>query len=515
METTDVLVVGAGPTGLATACELRRFGLTVRVVDSAPRASEHSKALVIHARTREVFEGMGVAAEFAAEAEPMLRVQLFHGRQRLGTLAIGELGPDVPAPVMCDQSTTERLLAARLAALGGAVERERTLVAFADEGERVRATLRARDGGEETVTACWLVGADGAHSAVRHGLGLTFDGAAYEDMFDQADVKIRWDRPPGEAYGLLRARGLLVMLPLPRGRHRIIVIGGEGHSPEPTLEMFQRLVDEFSPGAVLHDPEIVRFRLHRRMAPRMSVGRVFLAGDAAHIHSPAGGQGMNTGIQDAYGLAWRLALVARGAARPELLTTYHDERHPIAARILGLTDRLFQTALTQRPALLWFRRVMIRTVLRARALQRRVARLVSQTQLTYREADSVVDARAWPRHAPAAGDRAPADTLRIDGVERSLHAWLGRSPRLTLLLLHPRGEDPRLTALGAELGARWGAAIDVCAAVRGAGAADHLFARWGVRGPELALLRPDGHVAVRAPLARAAALRAWAERWLT
>jgi 2-polyprenyl-6-methoxyphenol hydroxylase-like FAD-dependent oxidoreductase len=516
MEPIDVLVVGAGPTGLAMACELLRHGLRVRVIDRAEHASVHSKALVIHARTREVFEGLGVSGAFEAVAAPMMRAHVFHKTRELGTLALGDLGPEIPRPIMCDQSTTERLLAEHLQRLGGTVERERQLVGFKEEDDRVVATVKAADGREETIAARWLAGCDGAHSAVRHGLGLPFEGAAYEDMFDQADLKIRWDRPPGDGYGFLRERGALVFLPLPGGRYRIIVVGGDGHSAEPTLEMFQKLLDEVSPGAVAYDPSwIIRFRLHRRMTPRMSVGRVFLAGDAAHIHSPAGGQGMNTGIQDAYALAWRLALVARGAAKPALLETYHDERHPIAARTLELTDRLFRGAMARGGAIQWLRPLVARTLLSMQAVQKKMAWLMSQTQLTYREANSVVDARRWPRHAPVAGDRAPAGKLRIDGQEVSLHGWLGRSPKLTLLLLHGREEDGRLTAVGQAIGGRFAAAIEVRSLVRGSGDADAVFAAWGVRGPEIALVRPDGHVAVRAPVGRAQALNDWVERWLT
>lgn len=513
MEPIDVLVVGAGPTGLTMACELIRHGLRVRVIDRGKSASVHSKALVIHARTREVFEAMGLRDTVEAASQPIVRVRLIHQRRELGVLAFGDL-TDVPKPAMLDQSTTEQLLEAQLGRLGGRVERETALASFREADGQVVAAVTRDGGAEETIAARWLVGCDGAHSAVRHGLGLPFEGAAYEDMFDQADLKVRPEIPAGTAFGFLRDEGVCVMLPLPRGRHRIFVLGASADDPEPTLARFQALVDEVMPGTELVDPEwIIRFRLHRRMTPTMQVGRVFLAGDAAHIHSPAGGQGMNTGIQDAFNLAWKLALAARGAAGAALLGSYDAERHPIAARTLALTDALFQRAMTRAPAKMWLRRAAIRMFVGVRPLQRKMALAMSQTQLTYRASAAAVDARGWPRPAPRAGDRVPPGTIRTAEGTASLHAWLARSPRLKLLLMHGAAEVPALSAIGAELAGRCGAAIEVAEQVRGRD--EGLHAAWHVRAPELVLLRPDGHVAVRAPLGEAAALRAWAAQWLT
>lgn len=518
MKPIDVLVAGAGPTGLTLACELRRFGLQVRVIDPAPRGTEHSKALVLQARTREVFEAMGLRATVEAEAQPLARVNLFAGARQLGTFAADQIAGAL-RPVFLDQSTTERLLAAHLQQLGGTVERGLRLVSFRDEGTQVVATVAGEDGREETAAARWLVGCDGAHSAVRHGLGLAFEGTAYEDMFDQTDVKIRWDRPVGEGFGFLREEGLCVVLPLPRGRHRIMLMGGDGHSPEPTLAMFQRLIDELLPGAELYEPEwVIRFRLHRRMTPRMAVGSVFLAGDAAHIHSPAGGQGMNTGIQDAFNLAWKLAMVARGAASAALLASYDAERHPVAERTLAMTDRMFRTATSRRTW--WIRRAVIGTVLAFPALQKRLVRRISQTGVSYRGTPGMLDARRWPRAAPLAGDRAPAVMLQEGPAQVSLHALVGRSPRMTLLLMHGPRRSSALSAIGAAIATRWAQSVVVRNLVLGTGDAETLgdpdgavVRGWGARGPELALLRPDGHVAVRAPIAAVAALRAYLVQW--
>ncbi|MFY0542316.1 FAD-dependent monooxygenase [Nannocystis pusilla] len=296
-------------------------------------------------------------------------------------------------------------------------------------------------------------------------------------------------------------------------------MGGDGHGPEPTLEMFQKLADELVPGAVLYDPEwILRFRLHHRMVPRMAVGSVFLAGDAAHIHSPAGGQGMNTGIQDAFNLAWKLAMVARGAARPELLATYDAERLPVARRTLEMTDRLFRGATSRRTMML--RKLIVGTALRSRALQQRMARRMSQTGVSYRESPAVIDARGWPRRSPKAGDRAPAAMLRAGDGTVSLHALVASEAKMTLLLMHGSSRSQALAIAGRELAEKWGRSLVVRDLVLGTGDAETLgdpagavVRGWRVRAPELVLLRPDGHIAVRAPLARIDVLRAYAARW--
>ncbi len=519
-ERLDALVVGAGPTGLTMACELQRRGLRVRVVDAAAEASRHSKALVIHVRTLEVFERMGVLAAVQSRAQPMIALNIVDGGRELARLAVGTLPGRFTSPVMLAQSETEAVLTARLHELGGRVERGTKLIAYREDGDGVVATLRTASG-EETVAAAWLLGCDGAHSAVRHLAEIPFEGSTYEDTFDQGDLKIRWDRPQGEGYGFFRERGLIVMLPLPGGRYRVMCVGGEHPPGEPTLADLQRMVDEVAPGAVLHDPEwIIRFRLHLRMVPTMRVGRALLAGDAAHIHSPAGGQGMNTGIQDAFNLAWKVALVQQGRAEPVLLDSYHRERHTAAAQVLSLSDAFFRRAIASSRVFAWARALLIRTVAPRPALVRRMTRTISQTEIHYREAGTGLDARRWPRRGPAPGDRAPDARLGGPAGPQPLFARLAAAPCFALVLLPGPRPQPALAAAGSAIAARWPGLVDAFTVLAGPTSAalcdldDTLYGGYAVRAPELLLVRPDGHIAARAPLARAAAIDECLERLL-
>ncbi len=265
------------------------------------------------------------------------------------------------------------------------------LTHFAQDDDGVSATLRHADGREESLRAGWLVGCDGAHSAVRHGLGVPFEGAAYPEEFILGDVGIDWPLDPSEAYGFPSESGFLAVISMPgESRYRVISMRSESRDEsrgDPTLEEFQELMDRLAPvKATLRDPVwLAEFHLQRRMVPRLRNGRVFLAGDAAHIHSPAGGQGMNTGIQDAQNLAWKLALVVAGASRPDLLDSYQAERHPVAESVLRSTDRLFRGVIARGPLSAWARRHLAPLIVNREWFQRRARRFITELGITYRD----------------------------------------------------------------------------------------------------------------------------------
>ena len=515
-ERLDALVVGAGPTGLTMACELLRRGLRIRVVDVAQEPSRHSKALVLHVRSQEVLEQMGLAGEVQAESTTPGTVTVMSRTGPLATFGFPGFPGRFRGPCVLDQSATEALLTRRMLALGGTIERGSKLVAYEQRADGVTATI-ATPGGEQQVEAAWLLGCDGSHSAVRHIAGIPFEGAPYEDMFDQVDLKIRWEHPANAAFMLLRDAGVAVVLPLPGGRHRIVCIGGEHPKDDPTLEYFQEILAQFFPQAQAHDPDwIVRFRLHLRMVPRMREGPAFLAGDAAHIHSPAGGQGMNTGIQDAFNLAWKIALVQRGAPAA-LLDSYDAERHAVAGKILRLSDTLFRQALARGRIVKALRSAVIRLVTPRAPVQRRMGAVLSQTRISYAGAGTCVEARGWPRRGPAPGDRAPD----LANATPPLMVAMAATPWFTLVTLPGPTEDPRLATAAAQIAGRWPGLVEVVRVVRGTcpegqvepgtsyDATGELDGVYAPRGPELCLMRPDGHIGVRAPLGRAAAVEAY------
>jgi 2-polyprenyl-6-methoxyphenol hydroxylase-like FAD-dependent oxidoreductase len=341
---TDVLIVGGGPVGLAFACELTRHGVSCRIVDKNAAPQVWSKAAAVTPRTLEVLTDMGVAEALLERGRPMHGFNIMDGTRRLAHVPIQLEGTPYPYLFGVPQRDTEVTLAARLAGLGVTFEREVELTSFEQDGGGVRATLRHAGGSEETATARWLVGCDGAHSTVRKSLGLSFEGSTFEQTLWQADIHVDFpfDVDPSEAYAFPSRNGVMGALPLlADGRYRLIILAPPNPEEEPTLEGMQAIAAERMPeGTELRDPAwIVAFRFHGRLASRYRVGNVFLAGDAGHIHSPVGGQGMNMGIQDAYNLAWKLALVSKGAATDALLDSYEPERRPVAAGVVSGTDR--------------------------------------------------------------------------------------------------------------------------------------------------------------------------------
>src|SRR3954453_2263665 len=360
----DVVVVGAGPVGLTVATELARRGVRVRVVDALGQPRHYAKAVGLQPRTLEHWEPTGMLTAALDEARTMRGQIVYRDGELAGRMELA-LPPDVPYGfTTLPQYTTERLLAEELRRHGGRVERPVELVGVEQDADGV--TLRLRTpAGEEGVRTSYLVGADGAHSIVRKALGAAFEGDAFPEEYMLGDVVLDWAMPAGYGVRITRAVSggaddVLVAVPLPEhGRYRISMLAppelrhpadatpadGVVHGLEsgrtPELGDLQAVVDRLAP-----EPTRVSdlrwssvFRISHRLADRYGGGRAFIAGDAAHIHPPTGGQGMNTGIQDGLNLAWKLALVVDGIAAPALLESYHAERHPVGEEVVDRTVR--------------------------------------------------------------------------------------------------------------------------------------------------------------------------------
>ena len=347
-EAIDVLVVGGGPVGLALACELYRHGVSCRIVDKNDAPQVWSKAAAMTPRTLEVLDDMGIGDAAQARGRPVHGMNLFRGKERLAHLDFSADGTPHPFLLGISQRDTELLLAEHLSTLGGHLERPVTLTHFEEREDHVTATLVHPGGSQENVSARFLVGCDGARSSVREILGLPFEGSTFEQNVIQGDIRL--DLPlaldANEGALFLSAEGIMAALPLlAQGRYRVILPNMPDPGAEATFELFESIARTRSPeGTRLYDAAwIVKFQFHGRVVPRYRVGRVLLAGDAAHIHSPVGGQGMNMGIQDAYNLGWKLALVARGKARPSLLDSYEPERRPVAQATVEVTDLATKT----------------------------------------------------------------------------------------------------------------------------------------------------------------------------
>jgi 2-polyprenyl-6-methoxyphenol hydroxylase-like FAD-dependent oxidoreductase len=414
----EVLVVGAGPTGLALAAHLRAFASHVRIVDRQPDRTHESRALAIQPRTLEVLAGLGVTPELLDHGQQAVQLRL-HLARRVVSLRLFDLGlADTAYPFLLflSQAETERILGDHLAERGVRIERGTELVGLDPAAEHVTCRLLHPDGRHETFAARYVVGCDGVNSTVRHLAGIGFEGSAYPQTFLLADLEAD-GLEPGAAHTYLTGAGMLFFFPLGTpATWRMLAMRPPGDQTpadaEVTLAELQAITDRYTTDKLrLRDPVwMTRFRLHLRAATRYQSGRVFLAGDAAHVHSPAGAQGMNTGIQDAVNLAWKLALVCSGAATPELLGTYQPERAPVGGRVLRLTDRAFTIATSTNPLVRAARTRLPRLAplaLRFGPARAAAFRTLAQLAVNYRHSPAAANGPNPPRRGPRAGDRLP------------------------------------------------------------------------------------------------------------
>jgi 2-polyprenyl-6-methoxyphenol hydroxylase-like FAD-dependent oxidoreductase len=411
----QALIVGAGPVGLTMAAELARYGLDIRIIDKAPRATQTSKALVVWSRTLELMDRMGCTQAFLDAGLRGKGGTMRSGGRVLGHMALEDVASAYNFALMIPQSETERLLTEHLQALGATVEREVELTGFTEAPGGIQAQLRHADGREETVTTPWLIGCDGAHSAVRHGLGVAFPGQAQPDDWLLADVRLEGDgKPAGDEIAIyLHQTGPFVIFPIPGDRARVIGVIGKAESdhprPDPTLQDVQAMVDDRAGGGFrVTDPVwLTHFRINERKVAEYRHGRAFLMGDAAHIHSPAGGQGMNTGMQDAINLAWKLAMVVQGRASPALLDSYSPERSEVGQMVLRNATRLTDMATLANPAAQAARNLALRVLLGFHAVRDKMAQTMSEIEIGYPGSPLSDGPLAGERWAPQHYDGAP------------------------------------------------------------------------------------------------------------
>ncbi|MEO6870708.1 MAG: FAD-dependent monooxygenase [Chthoniobacterales bacterium] len=526
-DTPIPLVVGAGPVGLTMACELARHGVRCRIIDQARERSQTSKALGIFPRTLEVFQTMGLADRFLAAGQRLRGLTVHHGAETLAQVELSTVPSPFPFALSLPQSETERLLLEQLSSLGIQVERETSLTNLEQTSEAVHATLRHADGQLETCTTPWLIGCDGAHSTTRHALGFEFEGAQYDESFILADVRIETSLARDRIQLFLSDDGLLGAFPFGGKRWRIVAnIPPESRQeslPEVTLDEVQSLTNRRGmTEARLSDPAwLSRFHISHRKVRDYRKLRVFLAGDAAHIHSPAGGQGMNTGIQDAFNLAWKLALVVRGRAPAQLLASYQAEREPVARGVLNLTDRITRMATMRNSVAQNVRDFLLPMVSRIDLVAEKMAEQLSELKVNYRHS-AIVENHGAGR--PRAGERAPDAELRDDqGRARRIYELLQTPRHLLLLFLGASGRGPaQAETLASVVGTLTNESVAVYGIARGeSGDRADLrdltgltHAAYGLTNGGFVLLRPDGYVGYRSDDFESGKFRAYLARTL-
>ncbi len=438
MADPQVLVVGAGPTGMSAAIELKRAGMDVRIIDKSDHLARYSQALVVQARTLEQFQRYGLANEAVARGRKLHGAKFYSEGKQIVHFILDGVESRYSYALLIPQSETEKLLNAHMESLGVKTERSVELLALSQDPE-LQATLRHPDGSSEQIAPRWVIGCDGAHSRVREMTGVSFEGGGVGLSFFLGDCELEGPDAVGEELSIHVRRGDLVFMGRLSDRIvRVIVALHEQQdgfeNRELTVEDFQRAVDRVGVRVNIKSADwMTPFRVNDRQAKHYRIGNVFLAGDASHIHSPVGGQGMNTGIQDVANLSWKLAAVARGAS-DALLNSYEEERGEVGKALLRFTERGLRIATVSNPLLEWLRDTLAPIVSILPPVQHAALGFISETAIQYRGSSIVAD-YGGDGHLRA-GDRLP-DLPIQNGSGRStlLSAWTSPQHRIFALNL--------------------------------------------------------------------------------
>ncbi len=490
---TDVLINGAGPTGLALACQLIRYGIDFRIIDKKEATTTFSKAIGVQARTLEIYEQIGLADKLIDLGQKTEKVRMFAGGKVRGEAEFKDIGEGLsryPYVLIVDQGLHEKLLYDHIKANGREVEWQSELTSFKQTESGITATINGSNG-EETIDAKYLVGCDGAKSIVRHSLGLKFEGSTFERMFYVADVEVDWEFGHDALQIFLMRNSLLAFFPMVGDdRFRIVGTFPEEFEKDEGDILYEEIEERIKKDTELERFDITNvrwfstYKVHTRHVDKFSVGRVFLAGDSAHIHSPAGAQGMNTGIQDGYNLAWKLAWVLNGRSSSELLNTYNEERLPNAEQLTKTTDRFFGLVASPEPFLVFTRLYIFPYIAQflfsLDTVRKFVFPRISQIQIKY-EDDTL--SRQSGTFAVKAGDRMP--WFDIEG--RSIYDDL-REPNFHLVIFHDGKTE--IPPLPDDLMTEWKERIDS----HFYPLFPHVAETFGTTGSFCVILRPDNYI---------------------
>ena len=539
---TDVLVIGAGPVGLTLAAELQRHGVRVRLVEKKTEPNQQPNAAIVHVRTLEILSAMGAVEGFLKQgyAFPGMHFHFF-GKKSV-FINIGGLDSPFPLPRTLGQQFTEQIIRDHFIGLGGMVENGVEAIGIEQDADGVRVKLKhlTENNREEMAAARWAVGCEGSASITREAAKIDFPGERYPGKeFLQCDAKVRWTYPHGFGYMFrTETHTLLFFAYDTKGHYRIICArddaNPENHTP-PTLEEIQDLVRTIAdPAAELYDPLwFNRFRSGHRIATRFREGRTFIAGDAGHVHVPIGGQGMNYGMHDAFNLAWKLAAVAKGEARPELLDSYMAERHPADERLIKATDIGYRMMVHPNAVADFALHHVAPNVIGLDLVQERIKNILGEMDVAYPASPLTEDHGG--SHGPQPGDRAPdAVIVRMPGRTTETLFDVLRTTKWSLLLFAGAapsvGDVEVLEKLAASVSAKYGTRVaahlilagDPPVPVHENWAASVVMDRQhdahekygAMGGPCIYLIRPDWYIGFRAGVENRGKLAEYLERVL-
>lgn len=520
---TDVVIIGAGPTGLSLACQLFRYGIDFVIVDKNEGVTPYSKAIGVQARTLEIYDQIGLAQKAVEQGTIAERGRLLIEGEVRGEIDFSNIGRGLspfPFVLMLEQSKNEQLLYEYLQSHQRDVLWKTELESFSPTASGVTAQVRTAEGASQTIEAKYIVGCDGPKSLVRHTLRLTFEGSTFERIFYVADAQIDWQLSHDSLHVCFAENSFVVFFPLKgEKRYRIVGVFPEEFNKDEAEILYEEIESRIKAEAKLdldiHKVEwFSTYKVHTRHVNKFSAGRGFLAGDSAHVHTPAGAQGMNTGIQDGYNLAWKLALVVRGKADEKLLETYNEERLENAKKLLKTTDRLFGFAAGTDWFLNFLRLSVLpplaKHILSFEPVRKFLFPLLSQTGINYRHS-SLSNHAGDEDFEVKAGDRMPY--FLVDGA--TIYDKLN-GPKFHLLGFSTERNNFR--ALKDELESRYAELLDFNAISM----SPEVKEAFGTNKDFCVLLRPDNHVglissdvssgAVREYLAELATARAVAEQ---
>lgn len=500
---TDVLITGAGPTGLMMACQLSRYNIPFRIIDKNPGPSEKSKALAVQARTLEIYDQMGIATTVVEQGHKTEGFNLVVKGKKIQRIPFGDIGKALsPYPFLhiFEQNKNERLLIDYLQKKSISVEWNTELIQLSQDDKEVTATIKNNNEQQE-IKALWLIGADGGKSAVRHLLNLPFSGDTYENIFYVADTAVEWSMGYDELILYLSTKTFIGFFPMKgEKRFRLVGILPKQFQDEEnvTFEDIQSVIKNSLETKIdFHDTKWFSvYRLHHRCVSKFRSGRCFLAGDAAHIHSPAGGQGMNTGLQDAYNFAWKLALVIKNVSGKQLLDTYNAERLPFAQRLVRTTDRFFGFAVSTNPFVRflrlnifpWFARYMMSK----KNFQTFAFKTVSQIAIHYRKSSLSLCGNAYASRIFTAGDRIPYCFVYTDELQKQISLYdLLKGPLFHVLVFDKeRSIGEKINSLlNLNEVSSWVKTIYIPYREENKAA----FEKFGVRESLLCIVRPDNY----------------------